>query len=144
VEAHQHEAQGPRLRERGAAFAQQFGQLVVDDLDDLLAGRDSLEDILAHALGLHALGELADDLEVHVGSQEGGTHLLEGLRDVFLREFAEATEIAERVRELVGERLEHRSGKAGRRERQIDAKNALPQVRPKRRRLLSVLFLPAA
>jgi hypothetical protein len=72
VQAHHHDLERPGRAERGRALAEEADELVVDDLDDLLAGRDALQDLLAGALGLDALHELAGDLEVDVGREEGG------------------------------------------------------------------------
>src|SRR5262249_26053733 len=79
----------------------------VDDLDDLLAGRDALDDFLADALLLHAVDELARDLEMNVGGEERGAHLLERLRHVFLGKFADPAEVTQGVAEFFRERFEH-------------------------------------
>ncbi len=57
----------------------------MDDLDDLLAGREAGNDLLADRLLPHARDELAHDAEAHIGFQEGqpdfaasGGHLLLG------------------------------------------------------------------
>ena len=109
VEADHQDFQRPHAGEFGRALAEQGDELVVDDFDDLLAGRDALEHILADALGLHARDEVAGDLEMHIGREEGGAHLSEGGRHVFFGEFADATEVTERGGEFIGERLEHGS-----------------------------------
>jgi len=94
VEADHQDLERPRGGEVGGAFAEETDQFVVDDLDDLLAGGDALEDLLADALLLYALDEVACDLEVDVGGEERGAHLLERLRQ-FLGKFADAAEVAE-------------------------------------------------
>ena len=65
---------------------------------------------MADAVGLDALDEFAGDLEVHIGREESGAHLLEGLRHVFFGKFADAAQVAEGVAEFFGEGFEH--GKA--------------------------------
>jgi hypothetical protein len=50
-------------------------QLVMDDLDDLLAGRDRFGDRLAGGLLLHRLDELARDGQRDVGLQQRHAHL---------------------------------------------------------------------
>ena len=67
---------------RGAA--EQLDQLVVDDLHDLLARGEALEDLLPDGLLADALDEGPDDLEVDVGLEEGDAHLAERLLDVLL------------------------------------------------------------
>jgi hypothetical protein len=56
---------------------------------------------LADALGLHALDEIAGDLEVDIGGEQGGAYLLEGVRHVFVGELADPAQIAEGAAELV-------------------------------------------
>lgn len=82
-------------REIGCALAEERDELVVDDIDDLLAGHDPLEHVLPDALGLHARDEVARDLEMHVGREQSGAHLSEGGGHVGLREPADAAKIAE-------------------------------------------------
>ena len=54
----------------GRGAAHQRGQLLVDDLDDLLAGVELLADLDAQAALLHGRRELLDDLEVDVGLEQ--------------------------------------------------------------------------
>ncbi len=107
MQADHQDFQRPRRGETGRAFAEEPYEFVVDDFDDLLAGGDPLEDFLADALRLYALDEFARDLEMHVGGEEGGAHFLECVRHVFVGEFADASEIAERAAEFFGEGFEH-------------------------------------
>ena len=107
VEADHHDLERPGSGEAGCTLAEQADELVVDDLDDLLAGGDGLEHVLTDALGLHALDELPGDLEMDVGGEEGGAHLLEGLRHVGFRELADAPQVAEGAAKFVGEGFEH-------------------------------------
>ena len=89
------------------ALAEELHQLVVDDLDDLLAGGDALQDFLADALGLDALDELTRDLEMHVRRKQGGAHFFQSVRHVFFRELTDAAEVAQGVAEFFRERFEH-------------------------------------
>jgi hypothetical protein len=93
---------GRRLRghrEAVAAAAEQLDHFVVDDLDDLLAGRDGAKHLLARGLGPDLLDEGPDDLEVDVRLQEGDAHLAERLLDVLLAEPSVAPEAVEDGRE---------------------------------------------
>ena len=75
----------------------------MDDLHDLLARRQALEDVLAERALLDRRGEVAGDLEVDVGLEQREADLAHRLRDRLLVEAAAAAEAAERRLELVGE-----------------------------------------
>ena len=49
----------------------------MDDLHDLLRSGDRLEDALAERALAHGRDELAHDLQVHVGLEEGDPHVAE-------------------------------------------------------------------
>ncbi len=72
----------------------------MDDLDDLLAGLDAGDDFGAERLGFDALDEIARDLEIHVGVEQGHAHFAQGIADVALGNLAEAAQVAEGVLEL--------------------------------------------
>src|SRR6059036_2626756 len=78
-----------------ATAAEQFDQLAVDDLDDLLGGRERGQHILADRPHPHPLDELADDLEVDVRLQESHANLAQGFLDVLLGEASAASETVE-------------------------------------------------
>ena len=107
VEADQQHLERTFRAQLGRALAEERYQFIVDNLDDLLAGRDRLQHLLAGGLHLHTLNELAGDLEMHVGGKQGGAHLLEGFRHVFFRELADAAQVAQRLAEAFGERFKH-------------------------------------
>ena len=89
-------------RTRGASRrTQQLGQLVVDDLHDLLAGRQALPDVLAERALAHVRDELLDDVEVDVGLEQREAHLAHRAGDRLLVEDAAPAEVAERALELV-------------------------------------------
>ena len=52
------------------------------NLHHQLAGLDALDNIAAHGLGLHLVGELLGDGIAHIGVQQGLAHLLDGLRHI--------------------------------------------------------------
>ena len=56
--------------ERPVAGAEEADELVVDDLHDLLAGGEALQDLGANRLLADARDEVLDDLEVDVGLEE--------------------------------------------------------------------------
>ena len=88
--------------------AHEVDELVVDDLDDHLAGVDAGQHLDAERLLLDAFDEVARDREVDVGLEERQPHLAERLLDVVLGDPALAGELAEEALEALGERVEHR------------------------------------
>jgi len=94
-------------RETGLAGAHQLGQLVVDDLHDLLAGCQALEDGLPERLLADARDKVADDGEVDVGFEQGKADLAHGARDRFLVELPLLAKVAEGALELVRKAVEH-------------------------------------
>ena len=111
LQAHHHDGDG-RLGGKVDGIgvgAQHRHQLVVHDLDDHLARRDRFDHVLADSLGLHLLGEVAHDLERHVGFQQGAAHLAHGFADVAVGERAAAGELVEDAREAVRQTLKHRA-----------------------------------
>ena len=75
--------------------AEHAHQLVIDDLDDHLAGRHRLDDVLADRLGLHRLGEVLDHVERDVGFQQRAAHLAHGLGDVAVGQRATPRQLVE-------------------------------------------------
>ena len=67
-----------RLDQPALGVAEQRQQLVADDLDDLLARRQALEDRLVHRAIAHAIDEGLDDLEVDVGLEQRQPDFPEG------------------------------------------------------------------
>jgi hypothetical protein len=105
---HGHDARaGAVHRQRRATFAEQPRQLVVHDLHDLLAGRDGLEDRLAERPLLHALQEVARDLEVHIRLEQDAADLAEPVLDHRLRENATLAQLLERRVEPTTQLVEH-------------------------------------
>ena len=80
-----------------APLAEHRRELVVDDLDELLAGRDGAQLRDADRLLLDALEELARQLEVDVGLEQDAAHLAKPLFDVGFSEDAAAAEAGENV-----------------------------------------------
>jgi len=84
-----------REGEPGVARPHQRRQLVVDDLHDLLAGRDALQDVLAERALAHVGDEVLDDLEVDVGLEQGEPDLAHRARDRLLVERSASPQVAE-------------------------------------------------
>jgi hypothetical protein len=104
----------------------------VDDLDDLLAGVQAAQHVLAEGTLLYRRDEVAGDLEVDVCLQEGEADLAHRLRDRLVVEAALAAEIAQRRLQAAGERIEH-----GRRSVRPDPRDSAR--RPSRRTLVRCL-----
>src|SRR3954467_10193261 len=105
-----HEDHGRRARRerdahRGAAH--QRGELLVDDLDDLLARVELADDLGAEAALLHGRRELLDDLEVDVGLEQREADLAHGLVDVVLGQRPVGADVGEGLLELLGQGVEH-------------------------------------
>src|SRR5262245_38982466 len=109
LEADKHDDGGRMRRHRQPVTgpAQQLHQLVADDLDDLLAGGQRLEHVLADGLLADTLDEASRDLEVDVSLEEGDAYLSEGLDDILLRQPAETTEPVEDTGEASREAVQH-------------------------------------
>ena len=73
----------------------------MDDLHDLLARVEALQDVLAARALLDLGDEVLDDLEVDVGFEQREPDLAHRLRDLLVVEPALAAEVAEGVLELV-------------------------------------------
>ena len=63
------------LLQSAFGVAEEREQLVADDLDDLLAGRQALQDRLVHRAVADAIDERLDDLEVDVRLEQRQTDL---------------------------------------------------------------------
>ncbi len=110
LQAREEDRRGRPLRERepGVRGAEELGQLLVDDLHDLLARREALPHVLAERALAHVRDELLDDAEVDVRLEQGEPHLAHGAGDRLLVEDAAPAEVAEGALELFAERVEHR------------------------------------
>ena len=83
-----HENDRGRLRgefEAGRVFAEQGDELVANDLDDLLGGRERGEDFGSDGFDADLLDQVRDDVEVDVGLEQGYANLAAGLRRCFLQ-----------------------------------------------------------
>jgi len=76
-------------------FAEQFHDLIVDDLDDLLSRRNAREDILSDGPLLNVVNELFCHLEIHIGIQEHPPNLPEGLSHILDRDLSLTPELLE-------------------------------------------------
>ena len=86
-------------------------ELVVDDLHDLLAGGQALEDLGADGLLADAGDEVLDDLEVDVRLEQREPDLAHRGVDVGLADAAAAGQVAEGLAQALAQGVEH--GRAG-------------------------------
>ena len=70
-------------------------ELVANDFDHLLGGRERGEDFSADGLLANVLKEVGDDLEVDVGFKEGDANFAQGVGDVLFSERALAAKVFE-------------------------------------------------
>src|SRR5690606_491880 len=104
--------QDHRRRDRGrgqtlALLAEKRDQLVVYDLDDLLTGRNGLEDLLAQSTRLDLRQEIACKLVVYVRLEQNTANLPKPILDHGLREQTALLESAEYAVQLFRKLLEH-------------------------------------
>ncbi len=73
----------------------------MEDLDDLFAGFDRLEHVLAHGLLLHLGDEVLGDPELDICLQQGDADFAKCVGNVLLGDAAHAAEVAEGLVETV-------------------------------------------
>ena len=94
-------------RIRRALALQDLDQLVMDDLDHLLAGGDRFRHRRARGLGGHRLYKVARHRQRDVGLKQGHAHLAHGGGDVILAQRALFGQPVEDAAQAVGKVLEH-------------------------------------
>ena len=97
LQAHHHDHRGPAVgsRDLGVGTAHQFGQFLVDDLDDLLGGCQALQHVAAHAALRHLGHKVLDYLVADVGFQQRQTHLTHAGANIRFRQAALAPQVLE-------------------------------------------------
>ena len=79
----------------------------MDDLHDLLAGREALQDVVAERLLAYAPDEVADDGEVDIGLEQGEADLAHRARDRLLVELPFFRRSPRALWSLSDKRVEH-------------------------------------
>ena len=69
---------------------EKLGELIVEYLDDLFAGFDGLEDVLAHGLFFDLSDEVLGYAKFNVGLKQGESDFTESIGNVFLGNFSYA------------------------------------------------------
>ena len=75
--------------------AENLDQLIANDLYDLLARTQTLQYFRTDSFRPHSIGELFDDLEIHVRFEKCHADLFQGFLDVKLRQPAFTAQILE-------------------------------------------------
>ena len=107
-----HENDGGRLGgefEARRVFAEEGDELVANDLDDLLGGREGGEDFSAHGFDADVLDEVVGDVEVDVGFEQGHADFAQSVGDVFFSERALTAQSLEGALQFVCKGFKHRS-----------------------------------
>ena len=107
VEADHHHAAGLVELEGLSVAAEDRGQFVVENFDDLLAWGHAAEHVRAERFLLHPGDEGLRHLKMHVRLQERQAHLPHGVGDVAFADGPVATQVLEDVLELVAELGKH-------------------------------------
>ena len=97
--------------ERPVARREELDELLVDDLHDLLTGRQALEDVGADRALADPGDEVPDDLEVDVGLEQRQPDLAHRGVDVRLADAAATGQGGERLAQAIAEGVEHQVGK---------------------------------
>jgi hypothetical protein len=100
--------------ELGGLRAEELGQLLMDDLHDLLARVQPFGDLLVERPLTHPRDEVVDDLEVDVGLDQREPDLAHRAGDRLLVEAPALAQAAERRTEPFGKGVEHRASVDGR------------------------------
>ncbi len=96
------------MRDRRLLLAQHRDQLVVDDLDELVARPDALEHVGADRLGLDPLEELAREIEADVRLEKDPADFPEPFLDRLFGQNAAPRELLERGVQFGGQLVEHK------------------------------------
>ena len=105
---HHDDDRGRRIEVDGDALgAEHLDQLVMDDLDDHLAGLDRLHHGGADGLLAHLVGEGAHHFQRHVGLEQRTAHLAQRCRDIGLRQRAAAGQAVQDGAKALLKRFKH-------------------------------------
>src|SRR5438552_10438102 len=110
VQTDQHDDHGrrPAEVEPGGPLAEEPRQLAVHEPHEVLLGRETAQHLGAERVALDGLDEVADDVQVDVGLEEGEAHVPQRLLDVPLGDLPVPSELAQQGVELLAEGFEHR------------------------------------
>ena len=93
--------------QRGLVAAEQGTQFVMENLDDLLAGRDRFQHLVAHGAYFDRLDKGLGHAQFHVRLEQGEPHVAHGVGHIGLGDFAEAAELFDRAFKAVAQLVKH-------------------------------------
>ena len=99
--------EGPPRSSCAGLLAQQPLQLAMDDLDEVLLGREAAQHLLTERVLLDRLDEVAHDRDVDVGFEERQAHVAQRFLDVPLGDSSLALQLAPQCFELLAQGFEH-------------------------------------
>ena len=105
-EHHDHRALRTQIQ-AGTRLAHELGQLLMDDLDEGLAGRQALDDFGADRASLDRLRKTLDDGQSHVSIEQGKPNLPHGIGNIIVRESPAARERTQRLAESCRQLIKH-------------------------------------
>ncbi len=95
VEAAEEDVSGGVEIDGGLVAAEEVGELVLEDFDDLLAGFDRLKNVGALSLNADVCDELLDDAEFDIRLEQGEPNFAQRVGDILLRDLSDTTQVAE-------------------------------------------------
>ena len=98
-----------RIGKLGVLAAHELGELVVYDLDDLLAGSEASQDFLPHGAFGDFFDEVLDHQEVDVRFQKRQTHFPQGALYILLGKLSAIRELFKGALQFVGQSLKGHS-----------------------------------
>lgn len=107
VETAEEDVSGSIQVDGGLVAAEEGGEFVLEDFDNLLAGFDGLENVCALGLFLDVVDEVFDDAEFDIGFEKGQADVAEGVGDILFGDFSDTPEVPEGFVEAVSEIGKH-------------------------------------
>ena len=101
VQPHHHDSGRVRQIQPHGVPAQQGGDFITENFDDLLSGLDGFEHFLPHRPFLHAADEFPGHAKLHVRLQQSQPDVAQGVCNIFLGNFAQAAQPPERVIQFI-------------------------------------------
>ena len=109
LETDQHDGRGNAAAEAQLAAGppHEFDKTVVHDFHDLLAGRNAVQHLLPHRPDTHVLDEVLDDLEIHIGLEQGHADLPERPLNILLVQPAFSLQLLENTVQFFRQIFKH-------------------------------------
>jgi hypothetical protein len=95
--------------EWGGFISEQLDQRIVENFDDLLSGRNRLQDFLAHRPVLHRIDECLGDGQIDISFEQCQANFPQRLRNIRFADPAKSAQFLEYAVETIAELREHGS-----------------------------------